>query len=118
MRKFSWDFGKIPNKRGKDARRITVTLKNIGGVSANWRFKFPNDSEIEMEPWVDAGTPTQEQAFEQLVLEQQIFQVEPRMGSLQPGQQMDLTVMYFPKEVMKHHLNVCFEVKNGKPLII
>ena len=60
LKKFSWDFGKIPTKKGKDARRITVTVKNIGGVEATWRFKFPNDSEIEMEPWVDAGTPTQE----------------------------------------------------------
>jgi hypothetical protein len=31
---------------------------------------------------------------------------------------MDLVVMYFPKEVMTHHLNVCLEIKNGKPLII
>ena len=73
LKKFSWDFGKIPTKKGKDARRITVTVKNIGGVEATWRFKFPNDSEIEMEPWVDAGTPTVDQAFEQQVLSQNIF---------------------------------------------
>ena len=64
LNKFHWDFGKIPTKRGKDPRKITVTLKNIGGVTASWRFKMPNDSEIEMEPWVDAGTPSPEQAFE------------------------------------------------------
>lgn len=79
---------------------------------------MPNDSEIELEPWVDAGTPSEEQAFEQKVLAQNIFAIEPRNGTLQPGAQMDLTVMYYPKEVMKHHLNVFFEVRNGKPLII
>jgi hypothetical protein len=68
LNRFHWDFGKIPTKRGKDPRKITVTLKNIGGVQAAWRFKMPNDSEIEMEPWVDAGTPSPEQAFEQQVL--------------------------------------------------
>jgi hypothetical protein len=47
---------------------------------------MPNDSEIEMEPWVDAGTPSPEQAFEQQVLSQQIFQVEPRNGLLEPGE--------------------------------
>jgi hypothetical protein len=31
---------------------------------------------------------------------------------------MDVTVMYFPKEVMKHHLNTFFEVSNGKPLLV
>jgi len=29
---------------------------------------MPNDSEIELEPWVDAGTPSEELAFEQKVL--------------------------------------------------
>ena len=43
---FSWDFGKVPIKNGSKPRRITLTLKNIGGVQADWCFKMPNDSEI------------------------------------------------------------------------
>lgn len=33
---FNWDFGKIPSKYGSKPRKITLTLKNIGGVEANW----------------------------------------------------------------------------------
>lgn len=40
---FKWDFGKIPNSKGAKPRRITITLKNIGGVRADWCFKMPND---------------------------------------------------------------------------
>ena len=65
---------------------MTVSLKNIGGVPAEWCFKMPNDNEIEMEPWADPGEPTEEQAFERHILEKSIFQIEPKSGKLEPGQ--------------------------------
>ena len=57
---FTWDFGKVPIKYGPKPRRITITLKNIGGVRADWCFKMPNDQEIELEPWADPGEPSDE----------------------------------------------------------
>lgn len=77
---FNWDFGKIPIKLGSKPRKVTLTLKNIGGVRANWQFKLPNDSEIEMEPWADPGEPTPEKAFEKHILDNKIFNVHPRQG--------------------------------------
>jgi hypothetical protein len=74
LNNFNWDFGKIPIKHGVDStgkyipRKITLTLKNIGGVDAEWCFKLPNDSEIEMEKWADPGEPTEEKAFENHIL--------------------------------------------------
>ena len=115
---FNWDFGKVPIKYGPRPRRITLTLKNIGGVRADWCFKMPNDQEIELEPWADPGEPSDEQAFERHILEQKIFHIEPRKGALEPGQQMDLNVFYYPKEVKFHYLKVYFSILNGKPLII
>ena len=70
---FNWDFGKIPSKYGTKPRKITLTLKNIGGVQANWQFKMPNDNEIEMESWADPGEPTPEKAFEKHILDNKIF---------------------------------------------
>lgn len=83
---FTWDFGKLPIKNGSKPRRITLSLKNVGGVQADWNFKMPNDSEIQMEAWADPGTPSQEQAFEKEILDKKIFQIEPRSGSLGPGE--------------------------------
>lgn len=82
----------------------------MGGVAANWCFKLPNDSDIEMEPWVDTGNPSSEQAFEKMVLDQNIFKIEPRSGCLEPGEQKDLTISYFPRDVCKHHLNTFFQI--------
>lgn len=75
---FDWDFGKIPIKYGSKPRKVILTLKNIGGVQAEWFFKLPNDSEIEMEPWADPGEPTPEKAFEKHILDNKIFNVQPR----------------------------------------
>jgi len=83
---FDWDFGKIPIKFGSKPRKITLTLKNIGGVTAHWQFKLPNDSEIEMESWADPGEPTPEKAFEKHILDNKIFNVHPRNGQLSPGE--------------------------------
>ena len=58
----------------------------MGGVKADWWFKMPNDSEIELEPWADPGEPTTEQAFERHILENKIFHMEPKKGELEPGQ--------------------------------
>ena len=116
--KFSWDFGKLPIKNGSKPRKITLSLKNVGGVQADWKFKMPNDAEIHMEAWADPGTPTPEQAFEKEILDKKIFEIEPRKGSLAPGEQMDLNVLYYPKEVRKHHLGIFFQILNGKPISI
>ena len=82
LRKFSWDFGKVPIKNGSKPRKVILTIKNVGGVQADWRFKMPNDSEIEMEAWADPGEPTKEQAFEKHILTKKIFLIEPKSGSL------------------------------------
>jgi len=71
-----------------------------------------------MEPWADPGEPTEEKAFENHILEKNIFNVHPRNGSLEPGEQMELNVYYYPKEVSQHYLKTFLQIQNGKPLII
>lgn len=110
LTQFNWDFGKIPSKLGTKPRKITLTLKNIGGVPAHWQFKLPNDSEIEMEPWADPGEPSEEKAFENHILEKGIFNVQPRSGSLETGEQMELNVFYYPKEVSQHYLKTFLQI--------
>ena len=76
----------MPIRNGSKPRKIILTVKNVGGVPADFRFKMPNDSEIEMESWADTGKPTPEQAFEKHILGKKIFVIEPKFGSLQPSE--------------------------------
>jgi hypothetical protein len=98
--------------------KLRLLSNNVGGVNAEWIFKLPNDSEIELEPWADPGEPTPEQAFEQHILDNNIFMIEPKTGSLKPGEQTDINVYYVAKEVDFHHLQVFLQISNGKPLIL
>ena len=108
----------MPIKYNHKPRKVTLTMKNIGGVETEWVFKLPNDSEAELEPWADPGEPTPEQAFEQHIIDNSIFMIEPRTGSLKPGEQTDVNVYYVSKEVDFHHLKVILHISHGKPIIL
>ena len=63
-----------------------------------------------MEPWADPGEPSEEKAFENHILEKGIFNVQPRSGSLETGEQMELNVFYYPKEVSQHYLKTFLQI--------
>lgn len=47
---------------------------------------MPNDSEVQLEKWVDPGEPDESKAAEKEVLAKKVFTIETRKGSLQPGE--------------------------------
>jgi hypothetical protein len=67
---------------------------------------------------MDPGEPSTEQAFETQMIQKGLFEVQPKEGILLPGEQKDIEVFYYPKEIGEHHLNIFFHVVNGKPLIL
>eukprot|EP00357_Protocruzia_adherens_P031746 CAMPEP_0115013128 /NCGR_PEP_ID=MMETSP0216-20121206/25201_1 /TAXON_ID=223996 /ORGANISM="Protocruzia adherens, Strain Boccale" /LENGTH=1245 /DNA_ID=CAMNT_0002382423 /DNA_START=124 /DNA_END=3861 /DNA_ORIENTATION=+ len=117
LSKFDWDFGKLHTKFSREPRKLTVTMKNVGGVDCGWHYKLPSDSEVDVEPWADPGDPTPEYAFEKHVLNRHIFEIQPREGWLKAGENCNVEVYYNPIEVAKHNLNVIFELTNGKPVV-
>jgi len=116
----TWDFGKITVKSGNKPapRKVIITLKNVGGVSSDFIFSMPNDTALEMEPWADPGEPTEEQAFEDHVIKENLFEISPKKGLLKPNDQIDVELLYYPKEIGKFYLNVIFKIINGKPIIV
>ncbi len=67
---------------------------------------------------MDPGEPSREQAFEAEMLQQGLFEVQPKQGTLKPQEQMDIEAFYYPKKPGEHYLNIFFQVLNGKPLIL
>jgi len=52
------------------------------------------------------------------MLQDGLFEVHPKSGTLKPNEQMDIEALYYPKKMGEHHLNIFFQVLNGKPLIL
>ena len=115
---FEWDFGTTTIPRMLESRKIRLTLKNIGGVPASYKFVFPDDNKLEKEIWADSGEPTPEAAFEERILAQRIFEIKPKEGNLDRNEVFDVELRYNPVEVGKHNLTILFQIIHGKPILL
>lgn len=86
---FDWDFGKVTYGT-KESIRVIMTIKNIGGVLANFQIKWPEDLLTNAESWAELGQPSEEQQFEKQVLSKKIFEIIPRKGTIKPGEIKDI----------------------------
>ena len=44
---YEWNFGYLQNKPIIEPRKIVLTIQNVGGTDLDWKFKFPNDNQVE-----------------------------------------------------------------------
>ncbi len=114
-----FDFGKHIRKKNAKVNYFDVylTLKNEGGVSSEFYFKFPDDINIKREIWMDPVEPTSNDKVEYHVLKEKIFEIEPRKSKLEPNECCNIRLRYNFKEKGNHKLRVIFQIVNGKPLI-
>ena len=114
-----FDFGKHIRKKNAKVNFFDVylTLKNEGGVSSEFYFKFPDDINIKREIWMDPVEPTSNDKVEYHVLKEKIFEIEPRKSKLEPNECCNIRLRYNFKEKGNHKLRVIFQIVNGKPLI-
>ena len=96
---------------------IFLTLKNVGGVTSEFFFKFPDDISIKREIWMDPVEPTSHETKEYQVLKEKLFEIEPRKNKLEPDESCNIRFRYNIKDVGDHRLRVIFQIVNGKPLI-
>ena len=115
---FDWDFGKLNFSRNTEPKRMRLTLQNIGGVKASFKFVFPDDNKLEKEAWADTGDPEPAVALEEHILEQKIFEIRPKEFSLEIGEKIDVELKYNCVEIGQHNLNIFFQIIHGKPIVI
>ncbi|KAJ3221474.1 hypothetical protein HK099_003484 [Clydaea vesicula] len=102
-----FDFG------AKPIGVVLLKLKNNGVVAVDWSFQFPNDLEIEIEQWADPGDYTEEQLHYDLILENAIFKINPKMGVLAPNDLVTITVTYSHEFNGTHKIPVLFRLRSG-----
>ena len=113
------NFGKHIKKKmnNNETFDVYITLRNDGGVPTEFYFKFPSEISIFREIWMDPVEPTSDDKFENHILKDKIFELEPRKGKLDPNECCNIRLKYNYKEKGNHLLHVIFQVVNGKPLI-
>jgi cilia- and flagella-associated protein 65 len=56
-----------------------MNLMNPGVVPVEWIYHFPNDLEVEVETWADPGDYTEEQIYTNLIMDNALFTIEPKV---------------------------------------
>lgn len=119
LSKFEMNF--TPAILGGATESIILQLENPGCLTVDYSLRFPNESEIEMEQWADAGEPSNLELCQNNIIDNQIFQVFPKKGQLKPKQTATIEIQYAPissKYHGIHELPVIVQVEKGKQFII
>ena len=90
-----------------------MCLENSGVVSLEWSLTFPNEQDIDLESWADVAEFSDEQVHYNYVLDNQIFSISPRKGSLQPSEKVFISLTYRHSFTGGHRLPILFKLKNG-----
>jgi hypothetical protein len=72
-----FNFGAAPV--GNKTTVVHLSLMNPGVVPVEWVYYFPNDLEVEIENWADPGDYTEEQLHTNLILDNALFTVTPKV---------------------------------------
>lgn len=96
---------------------IYLTLKNVGGVTSEFFFKFPHDISIKRETWMDEIETSSNETKEYQILKNNLFDIYPRQNKLQPNEYCNIRLRYDVKQLGEHRLRVIFQIINGKPLV-
>ena len=75
LKQYDWNLGYVSTKNKAKPRKVLISVKNYGGTPLDYRFKFPSDNKVEEELWADPGEPTEEEAYEKAILDNNIFQI-------------------------------------------
>ena len=117
MRNFDFQF--TPRPQGTDSEVVLLEVSNVSHLPLRFAFKFPNELDIELEQWADVGEPTELELRQNSIIDQRLFELEPRKGNLGPGERMILRLSYsyncldFGGE---HIVPITMKVDKGKQL--
>jgi hypothetical protein len=89
-----FDFTFTPRPQGSPNEVVLLEVANVSNLPVRFRFKFPNELDIELEQWADVGEPTELQLRQNSIIDQRLFELEPRSGELSPGETVILRLSY------------------------
>ena len=112
-----WAFQLGAKEKDDEDTIVFIELTNTGNLPTEFKFHYQNDAEVEMENWIDVGEPqTKDGKHHSFIIENKIFDVQPRMGVLHPGQNTIIKMTYSHKFLGYHELPVLLYIKDGKRL--
>ncbi|KDO31856.1 hypothetical protein SPRG_03776 [Saprolegnia parasitica CBS 223.65] len=110
-----------PNVVGAPTEDVCIQLRNPGSLVVDFRIFYPNESDIEIEPWADTSEPTTDELRQNIIIDSKLFTVAPRKGVLQPHQSLLLRLSYSYASMQYdgvHDLQLLVSVSQGKKMML
>jgi hypothetical protein len=89
-----FDFQFTPRPQGSPNEVVLFEIENVSNLPLKFEIKFPNELDIELEQWADAGEPTELELRQNSIIDQRLFEFEPRIGDLKPKETMIVRLSY------------------------
>jgi hypothetical protein len=120
LKRFTAAF--TPDLLGSPRQSYLIRMRNNGFLRTAFRLHFPNEKDMELEPWCDEDEPTPERLMHVCILEElKCFTIEPKAAVLEPGETCVIRISYSHSSLKYrgvHRLPVLMRVPQGKQLWI
>ncbi|ELK17194.1 Coiled-coil domain-containing protein 108 [Pteropus alecto] len=114
--KLDFNFGAAPVEAPPSV--VLLALKNSGVVPLDWAFLFPSDQQIDLELWAERAEFDCTELHQMRVQDNCIFSINPKAGSLSPGQEQAVEFKYSHLFVGTDRLPVLFKVSHGREILL
>ncbi|KAL9957579.1 hypothetical protein ACROYT_G034498 [Oculina patagonica] len=111
-----FNFGAAP--LGGDPCVVHLNLQNTGSVPSEWAFLYPSDLQLELEYWAETGEYDEDELHEMQVMDNKLFNIEPRRGKLLPGECCTVTLTYSHLFTGTNRLPILFKVMRGREILL
>lgn len=97
---------------------VNLMVENSGPVPTEWAFLFPSDLQLELEYWAETGEFDEDELHEMKVMDNRLFDVEPRKGKLHPGETATVTLTYKHTMAGTDRLPVLLKLARGREILL
>jgi hypothetical protein len=115
----SFPFEFSPAPLGSPPMVVLLHFSNNGKLATSLDFQFPNERDMDVEPWAEVDEPTRDELNDNELLERRIFDVQPRSLKLLPGQSATVRMHYAYSTMIsggRQEVIIMLRIKNGKPV--
>ncbi|XP_076787763.1 cilia- and flagella-associated protein 65 isoform X1 [Arvicanthis niloticus] len=114
--KLDFNFGAAPHNAPPSV--VLLVLKNSGLVPLDWSFLFPSDQQLDLELWAEQADLNSTELHQMRAEDNCLFSINPKTGSLNPGQEQMVEFKYRHLFVGTDRLSVLFKVSHGREILL
>eukprot|EP00755_Sulcionema_specki_P030874 Sspe_Gene.18719::Locus_6766_Transcript_1_1_Confidence_1.000_Length_5890::g.18719::m.18719 len=112
LTKIPMDFG--AGVVGSLPTKVFVTFENVSRIPVAFDVIFPSDSEIPVERWFYEPPPDKRQLLQEMVIDNELFQVAPRRSAVPPGGKCTVQLLCKRKFPGRHSLPILLRIEDGR----